>query len=406
VTEVRTLWAERQAEELLSVPFIAGFVFRSPQMIDASQKEVADLLVLHKGTGLLVSQKAQEDPESRGETKNELWVHKAAKSGVKQLLGALRPSTKPIWCDHSQRGRVDFPDGLPPIVHGLVTVETFRPVDLQPSADQLPLLQENVPITYISLNDFLNVALQLRTVPELVRYLNARRVLPEAALRNVGAEQAIFEYYLLHGTLERCPDHEHARAIVAARAEELKEILEQFEEYHLCSGHLEYVANALATRHAACLDGLPAHLVAHFDAPSARQNYLLMQEVLADLRLLERAALGRQFERVIEGLNGRLEGYVQATAHLDSRPEWIFMFARSKGVPREVVLSRIETTMRAALSFYQKEQCMVVIDRDGESYEVAITRPEQVFKPSVQDITAGQKLFSSLRTTSIPLEGF
>ena len=38
LSQSRTQWAERQAEELLSAPFISEFVFRSPQMIDASQR--------------------------------------------------------------------------------------------------------------------------------------------------------------------------------------------------------------------------------------------------------------------------------------------------------------------------------------------------------------------------------
>jgi hypothetical protein len=92
--ESRIRWAERQAEELLSVPFIAEFVLRGPQMIDGTQKEVADLLILYKDGNLLTSQKAQEDPLSRNKQKNELWVLKAAKNGVSQLCGALRPSTE------------------------------------------------------------------------------------------------------------------------------------------------------------------------------------------------------------------------------------------------------------------------------------------------------------------------
>jgi hypothetical protein len=204
VAQRRTQWAELQAEELLSVPFISEFVFRSPQVIDASQKEVADLLILRKGGGLLVSQKAHEDPESRSESKNGLWALKAARKRANQLLGALRLSTKTIWCEHPRRGRVDFPAGLPPIAHGLVTVETFRPVDLQAAATDLPLSQGSVPVTYISLNDFLNVAVQLRTVPELKRYLDARRALPEATLRRIGEELPIFKLYLLQGTLKQC----------------------------------------------------------------------------------------------------------------------------------------------------------------------------------------------------------
>ncbi len=406
VTQSRTRWAEQQAEDVLAASFISEFVFRSPQMRDGTQKEVADLLIVHKGNGLLVSQKAQDDPLSRDQRKNELWVLKATKKGLGQLLGALRPSTKAIWCEHPRRGRVEFLAGLPPITHGLVTVETFRPVDLQSEAANLPLEQTGVPLTYISLNDFLNVATQLRTVPELLRYLNARRDLPEAALRRVGDEQPIFEFYLLHGTLKQCRGHEHAREAVEAASDEIDEILERMPEYHHFSGLMEHVADALATRSATCFDGLPANLAAKYDASGARQNYLRMQEVLADLALRDRAALGKQFAMVIESLSGRSEGYTQATAQLDSRPGWIFVFGSSKGWARAGMLRCIEPMMRGALSYYQKQQCMFVIDRDGEGYEVAITRQGETFSPTPEDMLAGKKLFSGLRVTSVALEGF
>ena len=72
ITQSRTQWAEKQAEEVLAAPFISEFVFRSPQMLDGTQKEVADLLIVHTDKGLVVSQKAQEDPLSRDQQKNEL----------------------------------------------------------------------------------------------------------------------------------------------------------------------------------------------------------------------------------------------------------------------------------------------------------------------------------------------
>ena len=202
ISQTRTRWAEEQSEELLAIPFISEFVFRSPQVWDKTQKEVADLLIFHRGKGLLVSQKAQEDPESRDDHKNELWVLKYTKAAVSQLVGALRSGHRGIWCDHPRRGRVDFPDGLPPIAHGILIVETLRPVDLQAAAGDLPLDCAGIPITYISINDFLNVASQLRTIPELLAYLDARRELPESALRRVGDELVLFDYYLLRRTLE------------------------------------------------------------------------------------------------------------------------------------------------------------------------------------------------------------
>jgi hypothetical protein len=406
VPQSRTQWAERQAEELLSVPFIAEFVLRSPQMIDGTQKEVADFLILYKDGNLLISQKAQEDPLSRSEEKNELWALKAAKNGVNQLCGALRPSTKAIWCEHPRRGWIDFPAGLPAIAHGIVTVETFRPVDLQAAAAELPLVQGATPVTYISLNDYLNIAMQLRTVPELLRYLDARQALPDATRRHVGDELPIFEFYLLHRTLAHCRGHEHARDVTEAASEQLEDVLGRMAEYGYYSRRMEHVGYELATRSATCLDGLPPELVAQFDPTEKRSNYLLMQEAIADLPLRERAELGRQFDRVIQHLGDQRRGYVQATAHVDSRPDWIFVLGASKGWDRAGMLRSMEPTMRAALAHYGKQRCMIIIARDAEGYEVIMTRPGQTFAPTTADVLNGKKLFGELRVTSIPLEGF
>jgi hypothetical protein len=402
----RSRWTEKEAEALLSVPLIAEFVLRSPQMLDGTQKEVADLLILYKHSGLLVSQKAQEDPLSRDERKNELWVLRAAKNGVSQLIGALRPSAKAIWCEHPRRGRIDFPTGLPPIAHGIVTVETFRPVDLQPGTVDLLLAQGSIPITYTSLSDFLNIAMQLRTVPELLRYLDARRELPKATLLRVGDERPIFEFYLLNGTLKDCSSHERAREVVEASSDRVDKILENMAEYHRFSSLMEHVGHELAIRSATCLDGLPPELLAKFDAPEKRQNYHLMQEVIADLPLRERAELGSQFAAVIYRVQGESRRYVQATARLDSRPDWIFVFGASKGWTHEEILGSMEPTMRGALAHYQKQRCLIIVDREGQGYEVAMTQPGHIFTPTEEDLMYGKERFSGLRVTSIALEGF
>ena len=88
---------------------------------------------------------------------------------------------------------------MPPITHGLVLTEVFQPIDLQPDADDLPLSCGAMPITYLSVNDFLNLAVELRTVPELIAYLDARRGLPIPDLPRIGNERPLFEFYLLGG---------------------------------------------------------------------------------------------------------------------------------------------------------------------------------------------------------------
>jgi hypothetical protein len=144
----RTDWAERIVEGFLVLPLIGEFVFRSPMAIaGGSQKEVADFLVMHDSGGLLLSQKCQLDPDSRDGQKTIAWARKEAKNGVKQLRGALRTGNqKAIWCKHPRRGRVEFPQGLPKIAHGIVLVEVFETVDLEPEHPNLPLKFQNVPI--------------------------------------------------------------------------------------------------------------------------------------------------------------------------------------------------------------------------------------------------------------------
>lgn len=409
ISETRTRWAEEQVERLLSIPFISEFVFRSPQNLEGprnTQREVADLLIEHMGKGLLLSQKAQEDPDSRDDSKNELWVLKNAKSAVAQLIGALRSPATPFWCDHPRRGRVEFPTGLPTIVHGVVVAETFRSVDLQSAASDLPLEHAGIPITYLSINDFLNLAMQLRTVPELYAYLSARRALPESALRRFGEEQVLLEYFLLNATFRSCRGHQDAAEVLERRAEERHDVLNRMVEYREGSAYLEYVINALAMRSATCLDGISPQWAALFDPPESRSNYLRMQGLLSDLTLRERALLGQHFESVIRALADHVEGYIHSAVRLDSKPEWIFLFASSKAVEREEVFRRIERSMRAALAFYRKQRCLVVVDRDGEGYEVAMTHPDLVFVPTAAEIQFGEQLFGRLRNASVIVDGY
>jgi len=119
----RTEWAERHAEEFLSLPFVSEFVFLNVQTIERrKQEQVADFLIFHRGTGVLVEQKCQEDPSRRTPLKSELWARKKAKEAWSQVRRAFtRRRDFPVWCDHPRRGRVEFRDGLPPIQQGIVT---------------------------------------------------------------------------------------------------------------------------------------------------------------------------------------------------------------------------------------------------------------------------------------------
>jgi hypothetical protein len=128
--------------------------------------------------------------------------------------------------------------------------------------------------------------------------------------------------------------------------------------------------------------------------------------VIADLPLRERAALGKQFASVIQRSRGESRSYVQATARLDSRPDWIFVFGASQGWAHEEILRTMEPTMRGALAHYQKQRCLIIVDREGKGYEVAMTQPGHIFTPCAEDVMYGNERFSGLRVASIEVEGF
>jgi len=58
--------------------------------------------------------------------------------------------------------------------------------------------------------------------------------------------------------------------------------------------------------------------------------------------------------------------------------------------------------MRGAMAYYEKTCCLRVIDRDGQSYEVAIG--ELRGQPLITDYEIGTRLFGHLQIKSVPLE--
>lgn len=98
----------------------------------------------------------------------------------------------------------------------------------------------------MSINDFLNIVWQLRTVPEVVEYLNARRELPTDCLRVVGDELPFYELYIINGgSLKGCMGHADADAQRGTHDDLLREALNSIEEYKFYSSQIEHVADAM-----------------------------------------------------------------------------------------------------------------------------------------------------------------
>jgi len=397
-----TEWAELQVEEFLSIPFVAEFVFRSVRLTEGSkQEEVADFLIFHRGAGILIEQKCQD--KDRTTQKEELWARKNARAAWKQLRRALtRREGTPVWCVHPRRGRVEFREGLPPIQLGIVTVGVTQVVDLCAEAERLPLDFRGVPISYLSVNDFLNLADQLRSVPDLLDYFAARQLLPATDRLVIGDERTLLSFYLLNeGSFARCTGREGARVAVAAQQDRLRESIDRKRDSDQDAYLLECVADALASRDPGLPVNPPPVFGLAYDPADRRTNYLEMQAALAGLRLRERAVLGRAFRGAMERVRDKARGFSFMAARLDSKPEWVYVFGAARGVGRPELQQAIGNLMRGAMTFYEKRRCVAVVDRDGEGFEVGLSLPG--FEPTLEDRQLGTRFFGGLRVTSEPL---
>ncbi|MGB8266354.1 MAG: hypothetical protein WCE44_08545 [Candidatus Velthaea sp.] len=399
----RTQWAELHVESVVAPAFIAEFVFRSPQIIDRGcAHEVADLLITRADQALLISQKCQEDPGARDADKTQAWARKQAVKAAAQLKGALRRVgiADEIWCQHPRRGRVAFPKGLPPITHALAIVEVFERSEL---GDDVPVESQGTPISFLSVSDFLNLSQQLRTVPEIVRYLDARRGLPAAEQRMIGCEHVLFSYYLLFdGSFAGFTDYDAAVRVLSAHEAELRAVRAAKAERDRFSFLIEHVADQLAGRHALFADGLSAEVLEKYEPTGDRRGYLQMQEILAGMHLAERASLGLAFKGANDERRARGgRGFTFRAAQVSSLSDVVFVlgsFAESPTFTRDRLLSAFHPLAEEAMVHYDRKRCLIIVDRDGKSYEVALgllTMP-----PSPERKATPSKHFGTLKTAA------
>jgi hypothetical protein len=401
----RTIAAEKFVEEFARIPLTAECVFYSPKYLDKSvEKELCDFLVILRREAILVSMKSQEDPATRAGDKLERWITKHANKALRQAEGALRTITgDSFYCHHSRRGRVDFTPGSLIVRHIVVLTEAIgRTVELP---NDFPTSTNDIPVTYLSVNDFLNLTNELRAFPDILSYLQARMILPHKSLITVGDEVPLYKYYILNEkSFAGYSGYEDARIVAAARGSKWQEYLTSKPLTDKFARIIEFVSDALATRLESYPEGLRPEIVVQFDPTNNRRHYLLIQEELCDLRLSERHALGMQFTRVIDKVkkSNDIYGMAYDVFYTDSKDDFVYVLISAKGIDRPILIDRSSILLRAALAAYKKKRGMVIADRDGKGFEVQmIMIPECPDSP--QDKKLGEHFFGHLRISDFEI---
>jgi predicted metal-dependent hydrolase len=125
-----------------------------------------------------------------------------------------------------------------------------------------------------------------------------------------------------------------------------------------------------------------------------------MQEVLAELTMAERAQVGRALLKTAK-LENQMKGFVYQATHFPSHDR-VFVLCSSKHLPRPEVLERVVLLLRGAMAFYKTKNCLVIVDRDGEGFEIAKSKMD--YRCTSADEALGNHYFAHLRTTSLVLE--
>ena len=398
----RTDQAEMFLEQLASIPLTWEYVFRSPQYTGKVDKEVVDLLFVLRNRAILITMKCQQDPEKRTGDALVRWVRKSAKAGLKQLAGGIRTCrSRELWCRHPRRGRVSFGAGEIRPVRAVVVVETLEEVTLD---KEMPLEVESVPVTYLSLNDFLNILTELRTFNDLLLYLEARDSMGGSLQRAVAVEKDVFAYYVFRGGSVRGTETlPGVRDEIGRGQAEVRELIAERRALNLQGRSIEELSDRLSRRLESHESGLSEELALLFDPGSERSNYLLMQDELCDLVIDERRRLGGLLDDLVEkSVREELnEGMIYRAGHLDSKPDFLYVFSCSAGLSREDIFRRCHGLIQGGLSFYRKNRGLVAnytLNRDG--YEVALVRS---FAESPESRRLGIELFADMRMFDIPI---
>jgi hypothetical protein len=123
-----------------------------------------------------------------------------------------------------------------------------------------------------------------------------------------------------------------------------------------------------------------------------------LQEIIARLRLRERALLGQAFDEASRAVAGKAQGFTYRAAHFNARSEWVYVIGASRNIDRLELLRRMDVLMSSAMTAYGKTRCFIVVDRDSENYEVGLSCPD--FQPTLTDYHQAEHFFGRLKITS------
>lgn len=382
--------------------FMKDFVLLNPKYYRAGhEKELADILLVLDDTCTVISVKGT-DGNPKSEAKLKSWLAKKTYEGSKQAKGGINWLSKASFTAVDLWGEVKRvePNSLRPLC-GIVLLEcSQQPFGSIEFSARLP--QSEIPLHFLSLNDFLNVVNWLGSISDVFDYFSERAgILP--MFTGINQEQPVLAYYSLRskelaGVLST--DEAEMEELSALHNLHLLDNLGLFEERERLAGYVNAVVYQLHTRNPSVEGYMPVELKGCLEPLDKRTGYLKMAAMLNALPMSNKVWIGRKLEGLLANL--RKSGQVGCFAFKRLRAELVFVFACFSKLSRTDRIRGIAKMLPAAL--YQHgvtEGLAVGFDADDSEtgFDVAWIRDYGNFSES--DRKLGEYLFPKTTDTLV-----
>jgi hypothetical protein len=363
----RTEKLERAVADLVALPLMRENVFHSAKYLDSGvEKELCDVLLLHRGKAIVVSIKAQSVVRDQKATVR--WLEKAARKAMAQIAGAYRTlQDRTSWCDQ-QGARHYLQPGETHPVHGVVLLESDYECEVALEQSEVAQLAKGVPCTFMTLKDFVFVSSYLRTWRDIAKYLTARSAtLQESESRTVGCEYAIFCFYTVmrdsFTSFRSIPD---AKVVAAAGKHVIAGSAFRDRERGLASILENYIEQVSACHEVE----LPreGEVLRRNMVPLDDAKHRLRQE-LCDLGIQDRAAIGEQIGHICGRVanDPSFRPLAHGAVRLPSQPDKIYVIVVGWNAPHdEAGLQAADLALAACYHYKRPTAVIILINQVGE----------------------------------------
>jgi hypothetical protein len=382
-----------------SLFFMKDFVYLDHKYVSGgNERSLADLLLVLNNECIVISLKGT-DGRIKSDTRLKSWLTKQHWYGSKeakttiQRLAKVSSTARNLWNEEKT-----FEPGTLGAKCGVVLLECsqkpFGSIEFQ-----IKQLQSNVPVHFLSLNDFLNVVEWLGSIWDIFNYFSKRTEVCQV-FTGINQEQPLLAYYTLRSKDLRGFLEEDKQKLAALHSLHLMENLTEYNERDRLLGYINAIVHELHTRHPSIESFMPPEFMDHVEPLEKRASYLEMAAILNALPASNKVYLGRNIESMLKDL--RNSGKAGCFAFKPLVGKLVFVFTFFSKLSRTERIRNLNEILPAALYQYNTTDGLAVaFDADESKSGFDLMWVRNYRASSENDRRLGEFLFPNPKETLV-----